>query len=102
MAFLDLSTGEFFVTQGVSNYMPKVLHHLAPSEVNFNKKQQVLWDNFSQDAFHTYALEEWVFQFDYAYSLLNNHFGTHLLKGFGITDYPLAIVAAGVILHYLS
>lgn len=102
MAFLDLSTGEFFVTQGASGYMQKVLHHLAPSEVIFNKKQQALWDDFAQALFHTYALEDWIFQFDYAYGLLNGHFGTHSLKGFGISDYPVGIVAAGVILHYLS
>ncbi len=102
MAFLDLSTGEFFVTQGASDYMQKVLHHLAPSEVVFNKKQQALWDGFAQGGLHTYALEEWVFQFDYAYGLLNNHFGTHSLKGFGIADYAAGIIAAGVILHYLS
>ncbi|WP_439099471.1 DNA mismatch repair protein MutS [Cardinium endosymbiont of Oedothorax gibbosus] len=102
MAFLDLSTGEFFVTQGASDYIQKVLHHLAPSEVIFNKKQQNVWNNFTQNLFHTYALDEWVFQLEYAYGLLNSHFGTHSLKGFGIADYPAAIVAAGVVLHYLS
>ncbi|TSJ80555.1 DNA mismatch repair protein MutS [Cardinium endosymbiont of Dermatophagoides farinae] len=102
MAFLDLSTGEFFVTQGETDYMQKVLHHLAPSEVVFNKKQQRPWNDFAKGDLHTFALEDWVFQFDYAYGLLNSHFGTHSLKGFGIADYPVAIVAAGVILHYLS
>ncbi|CCM10213.1 DNA mismatch repair protein mutS [Cardinium endosymbiont cEper1 of Encarsia pergandiella] len=102
MAFLDLSTGEFFVTQGTTDYMQKILHHLGPSEILFNKKQQTLWNNFTQDCFHTYGLEDWIFQFDYAYGLLNDHFGTHSLKGFGISDYSAGIVAAGVILHYLS
>ncbi|MGI2262284.1 DNA mismatch repair protein MutS [Candidatus Cardinium hertigii] len=102
MAFLDLSTGEFFVTEGTTDYMQKILHHLAPSEIVFNKKQQTLWNDFTQDFFHTYGLEDWIFQFDYAYGLLNDHFGTHSLKGFGISDYPAGIVAAGVILHYLS
>ncbi len=102
MAFLDLSTGEFFVTQGSLEYVRKVLHHLTPSEIVFNKKQQQSWSDFSQGVFHTYALEDWVFQFDYAYGLLNSHFGTHSLKGFGIADYRSGIIAAGVILHYLS
>lgn len=102
MAFLDLSTGEFFVAQGAADYMQKVLHHLGPVEVVFSKKQQTAWNDFAQGVAHTYALDEWVFQFDYAYGLLNNHFGTHSLKGFGIADYTAAIVAAGVVLHYLS
>lgn len=67
MAFLDLSTGEFFVTQGSLDHMRKVLHHLMPSEIVFNKKQQQSWNDFAKDAFHTYALEDWVFQFDYGY-----------------------------------
>ncbi|MEF2229165.1 MAG: DNA mismatch repair protein MutS [Candidatus Cardinium sp.] len=102
IACLDLSTGEFFVTQGAADYIQKVLHHLAPSEIVLNKKQQALWDAFAQDAFHIYPLDEWVFQFDYAYGLLNNHFGTHSLKGFGIAGCPMGITAAGVVLHYLS
>ncbi|WP_243518776.1 MULTISPECIES: DNA mismatch repair protein MutS [unclassified Candidatus Cardinium] len=102
MAFLDLSTGEFFVTQGNTDYLQKVMHHLAPSEIVFNKKQEALWNDFGQSNVHTYAMEDWVFQFDYAYGLLNGHFGTQSLKGFGVSDYPVGIVAAGVILHYLS
>ncbi|HLP35158.1 MAG TPA: DNA mismatch repair protein MutS [Amoebophilaceae bacterium] len=102
ISFLDLTTGEFFLAQGDCAYGQKLLQHFAPSEVLFNKKQRELWVAFANDAFHTYALDDWVFQFDYAYGLLNTHFGTHSLKGFGIEAHPLGIVAAGAILRYLS
>lgn len=101
-AFLDLSTGEFCVTQGKADYVQKIFNHLTPSEIIFNKKQQEAWHNFKQNEVHTYGMEDWVFRFDYGQSLLNSHFGTHSLKGFGISDYPLGVVAAGVILEYLS
>ncbi|ROT47721.1 DNA mismatch repair protein MutS [Candidatus Cardinium hertigii] len=102
MAFLDLSTGEFLVAEGACDYMQKLLQRFAPSEVIFNKKQQALWDDFVKEDFAVYALEDWIFQFDYAYGLLNTHFGTSSLKGFGITDYAIGIVAAGAILNYLA
>lgn len=102
ISFLDLSTGEFLLAEGDKSYIQKLLQGFTPSEVVFNKKQQSLWDDFSKDGFHAYPLEDWVFQFDYAYGLLNTHFGTSSLKGFGIDHYPTGIIAAGVILHYLT
>ena len=102
MAFLDLSTGEFCVTEGTNEYMQKLLLSFSPAEVIFNKKQQTLWDNFVKASFSTYALDEWIFQLDYAYNLLNTHLGTRSLKGFGIAHDSIAILAAGAILYYLA
>lgn len=103
IAFLDLSTGEFTLAEGIPDDMRKLLQHLAPSEVIFNKQQQTLWYDFykNQNPLPTYALAEWVFHLDYAYNLLNTHFGTTTLKGFGIAHYPVGIIAAGAVLHYL-
>lgn len=102
VSFLDLSTGEFLLAEGDQEYIQKLLQNFTPSEVIFNKKQQTLWNDFAKDDFHTYALEDWAFQFDYAYGLLNTHFGTSSLKGFGVDHYPAGIISAGVILRYLA
>ena len=102
IAFLDLSTGEFSLAQGDTSYMQSLLQGFSPAEVIINKTQQNLWHRFTQQKYYTYSLEDWVFQFDYAYELLTAHFGTSSLKGFGIENYTTGIIAAGVILHYLT
>ncbi|MDD9139452.1 MAG: DNA mismatch repair protein MutS [Candidatus Cardinium sp.] len=102
VSFLDLSTGEFFAAEGSRDYVRQLLQRFAPAEVLFNKKQQSIWDDFAQNDFAAYGIEEWVFQLDYAYDLLNTHFGTLSLKGFGMADYATAPIAAGAILYYLA
>ena len=102
IAFLDLSTGEFLVAQGEHSYIDKLLQSFNPSEVICLKKEQVnLEKKFKNDG-PCYCLEDWVYHLDYGYEMVNNHFGTTSLKGFGIEELPLGIIAAGAILRYLE
>jgi DNA mismatch repair protein MutS len=102
VSFLDISTGEFVTSQGDIQYIDKLLQSFNPAEVLFCKNRR---DDFSKnfgDKFNTYALDEWVFNHDYAYETLCTHFGTTSLKGFGIDTLPDAIVSAGAIFFYLN
>lgn len=102
VSFLDVSTGEFLVAEGTVEYIGKLLQSLNPSEVVFERTQkQRLLQDFG-DSFYIYALEEWVYQYDFAYELLTKHFQTNSLKGFGIQQYENAIIAAGAAMHYIS
>ncbi|WP_443938875.1 DNA mismatch repair protein MutS [Pedobacter sp. MW01-1-1] len=102
IAFLDISTGEFLLTQGNSDYIDKLLQGFKPSEVIFQKsKRQVFTENFG-DRFYTFGLDEWPYTSDYANETLTKHFDVTSLKGFGIERLQSGIVAAGVILHYLG
>ncbi len=102
VSFLDISTGEFLTSQGNSEYIDKLLQNFNPSEVLVSKKcKSDFQETFGND-FHTFFLEDWVFQADYAYETLNKHFNTKSLKGFGIEDLYEGIIASGVVLHYLS
>jgi len=102
ISFLDISTGEFLVAQGDAEYLDKLLQNFKPSEVLISKAcKQRFTQTFGLD-FHTYYLEDWVFQSDYAYETLIKHFKTKTLKGFGIEDLYEGIIAAGVVLHYLG
>ena len=102
VAFLDVSTGEYLTAQGEPEYVDKLLQNFAPSELLISKKQKKeFFQVFGQD-FHTFLLEDWVFQIDYATESLNKHFETSSLKGFGIEQIEEGIVAAGAILHYLA
>ena len=102
MAFLDLSTGEFFVTEGPADYVDQLLQTLNPAEVIFQRAHQKNFKSVYGDRFYTYSLESWVFDEAYAKENLLRHFQTHSLKGFGIEGLPNGIIAAGAILHYLK
>ena len=102
IAFLDISTGEFFVTEGDKEYADKLLQSLQPAEVIFQRQQTKHFKEYFGSKFFTYTLDEWIFAEAYATESLLKHFGTHSLKGFGIESLDAAIVAAGAILHYLK
>lgn len=102
ISFLDISTGEFLLAEGNLNYADKLLQSFKPSEILFNKKDKIKFEEFVGNSFNTFALEDWIFQIDYATDVLLKHFGTNSLKGFGIEENPLGIIAAGTALHYLA
>lgn len=102
IALLDVSTGEFLTAQGNSVYIDKLMQSFEPAEVIRSKKQQAAFQAFTQADYPSYALEEWVYQLDYATEMLTNHFGTASIKGFGIENLPLGIIASGAILRYLE
>lgn len=102
IAFLDISTGEFFVAQGDLEYLDKLLQSLKPAEVIFQKNHQKIFKETFGLKFYTYTLDSWIFDEKFAKELLLKTFETHSVKGFGIENLPNAIIAAGVILHYLK
>ncbi|WP_187632020.1 DNA mismatch repair protein MutS [Hymenobacter lutimineralis] len=102
ISFLDISTGEFLVAQGTIEYLGKLLQNFQPAEVLFCKKSRAEFEgHFGPDYCH-FALDEWVFGFDYGHDTLTRHFRTTSLKGFGIDGLREGITAAGCILHYLA
>ncbi|HEU4553380.1 MAG TPA: DNA mismatch repair protein MutS [Chitinophaga sp.] len=102
VAFLDISTGEFFVAQGNVEYIDKLLQSFRPAEVVFAKPQLKHFRQSFGSRFYTYMLEEWIFTTQYSQEILLKHFGTHSLKGFGVEDLADAHIAAGATLHYLK
>jgi DNA mismatch repair protein MutS len=102
IAFLDISTGEFMVTEGPIAYLDKLLQSFKPSETLVSKKQLVQFKNLFGDKLYTYTLDDWNFQHEFTYNKLLNHFQTQNLKGFGIQELQLGIISAGICLHYLS
>jgi DNA mismatch repair protein MutS len=102
IAFLDISTGEFFVAEGDREYADKLLQSLKPAEVVFQRNQQKHFKEYFGTKFFTYALDEWIFAEAYATESLLKHFGTHSLKGFGVDNFKEGVIAAGAILHYLK
>lgn len=102
LAFLDISTGEFFVAEGNQEYADKLLQSLKPAEVIFQRSHQKTFKEVFGTRFYTYTLESWIFDLPFATESLLKHFQTHSLKGFGVEQLAHAIIAAGAILYYLK
>jgi DNA mismatch repair protein MutS len=102
VAFVDISTGEFMASEGTPEYIEKLIQGLKPAEIVVNKKQLKAFQALAGDKFYTYYLDEWIFQHQFAYDKLIGHFNTANLKGFGMQEMQMAIIAAGVCIHYLN
>lgn len=102
VAFLDHSTGEYLVAQGKPDYIEKLIQNFQPNEILLPKNDIKEFKERFGDRFFTYLLDDWIFQSTYAEELLNKQFETNSLKGFGVEDRDLAIIAAGACLHYLN
>ena len=102
ISFLDVSTGEFLTSQGNAEYIDKLLQNFNPSEVLVSKQKRSLFNETFGEDFHTFYIEDWVYQADYAEEILTKHFNTKTLKGFGVEGLYEGIIASGSVLHYLA
>ena len=102
VSFLDVSTGEYLTAEGSAEYIDKLLQNFSPSEVLFSKQKRKIFSETFGDQFHVFYLEDWVFQGDYTSEVLQKHFGTKNLKGFGVDHLEAGVIAAGAVLHYLG
>jgi len=101
ISFLDISTGEFYVAEGNDEYLDKLFQNFKPMELVIQKgKAQDFQMRFGEKMLLT-QLDDWVFKTDYTKNLLNKHFHTRSLKGFGVEELKNGIIAAGAALHYL-
>lgn len=101
VAFVDISTGEFYAAEGSEEYMDKLLQSFQPSEIILSKGHYKTYRQHFDSKVYTFQLEGWIFSETYTYDLLLQHFGTRNLKGYGIDSLKPAIIAAGAALHYL-
>ena len=102
VAFLDISTGEFYVAEGADNYVDKLISNLRPKEVLYQRGYEDRFAGAFGSKLYTYRLDEWVFSEDVNREKLCRQFGTRSLKGFGVDHMTCGIAAAGAILHYLE
>ncbi len=102
ISFLDVSTGEYLVAQGNSEYIDKLIQGFEPKEILFQKNRSKDFTDTHGSNYYTFKLDDWIFTKDYAEESLYKHFEINSLKGFGVENLNLGIIAAGAILHYLS
>lgn len=102
IAFLDISTGEFLLTEGTTDYIDKLLNSFSPKEIIYDRSAKQRFVELFGDRFFTFGLEDWAFAPQTSRERLLKHFETKNLKGFGVENLEYGIVAAGAILHYLD
>ena len=101
-SFIDASTGEFFLAEVPARDARELIHTIGPSEILIDKRrhEDMRWLRDMQLV--VTPQEDWCFGYDFAYETLLRHFKTHSLKGFGVDDHRMGIVAAGAVLYYLG
>ncbi len=105
MASVDVSTGEFIVTEFEPDKLLEEIHSIAPSEILISEEQEETFKpvlDRSQLSLLITRREGWIFTRDYGYETLTKHFGTNSIKGFGCEDLDAGLSAAGAILTYLQ
>lgn len=109
-SFCDISTGEFYACEIAFKNVKEQLELISPAEIIISKSQKALFagiidmepNPLVQARVTVTKLDEWIFNYDYCNELLLAQFKTKSLKGFGIDDYPLGVIAAGGILSYIN
>jgi DNA mismatch repair protein MutS len=102
IAFLDISTGEFFTAEGLPDYIDKLLHNFAPKEILVERNCRTRFEEMFDTRSLLYSLDDWIFTEDAARERLLKQFETKTLKGFGVNNLQYGIIAAGAILYYLD
>jgi len=102
VAFLDISTGEFLTTEGTVEYVDKLLDSFAPKEVLYEKNKRGMFEGSFGTKHVTFQLDDWCFTESTAKEKLHAHFQVKNMKGFGVDHLHNGMVAAGVILQYLT
>ena len=102
ISFLDVSTGDFYVSQGDIKLIDQLIANFSPNEILISKPSKNKFNELMGSSYNVYPLDDWVYDSAYSHNKLLNHFKTKSLKGFGVDEIKLGTIAAGSIIHYLD
>jgi DNA mismatch repair protein MutS len=102
IALFDISTGELFISEGTLDHIKNLLSNYEAKEVLVCKKNKSTFVNEFGKYSSTFYLDDWVFGKDFSIEKIKSHFNVNSLKGFGIDENNVGILACGSILHYLD
>jgi len=102
VAFIDISTGDFFLSEGNLENIEKLIHSFGPAEIIYSKSFAKIYNKQFGDKYYSYPLDEWIYTYDYCREKLLEKFDVPNLKGFGVEKLDTGQIAAGAALHYLS
>lgn len=102
ISFLDISTGEFLTTEGDKDEIDKLLSNFSPKEILIERGSKRKFEEYFGTDYFVFELDDWIFTENAARDRLLNHFNTKNLKGFGVQNLTLGIIASGSVLYYLD
>ncbi len=102
IATIDVSTGEFFLSETSPARLKETVLSLQPSEILCPERQQKeATALFQQQVLRITSMEDYFYSHEMAYETLIHHFRTQSLKGFGCEHTTMGIMAAGPVISYL-
>lgn len=102
ISLLDISTGEFLVSEGTNEHLDKLLSSYLPKEVLVERKARGAFDRTFAYRGFVFEVEDWTFAVENNRQKLQNQLGVKSLKGLGLDNKKLSIASAGAILNYLE
>ena len=102
ISLLDISTGEFLVSEGTNEHLDKLLSSYLPKEVLVERKTRGTFDRTFAYRGFVFEVEDWTFAVENNRQKLQNQLGVKSLKGLGLENKKLSIASAGAILNYLE
>ena len=102
ISFLDISTGELLIAEGNLEYIKNLLSSYDAKEILVCKKNKSTFSKEFGNYSSVFYFDDWVFNKDFALEKIKNHFDVSSLKGFGINENNIGLLACGSILHYLD
>lgn len=102
LAVADISTGSFVYASGSKEVVKGALSTFKPKEIIHPRDMQRELRQELDREFYLYGVDVWVWEENYAFDTLVQHFGTQNLGGFGLEKGDVASIAAGAILHHLK
>ena len=102
VSFLDISTGEFLVSEGSEEYIVNLIQNFGSKEILITKEDSLKLQNKNINHDYFYFVDEWLVNLDTSLKKIKNHFGVTTTKGFGILNKNSGLISASMILHYLE
>ena len=102
VSFLDISTGEFLVSEGSEEYIVNLIQNFGSKEILITKEDSLKLQNKNINHDYFYFVDEWLVNLDTSLKKIKNHFGVSTMKGFGISNKNSGLISASMILHYLE
>ena len=102
VSFLDISTGEFLVSEGTEEYIVNLIQNFGSKEILITKEDSLKLQNININHDYFYFVDEWLVNLDTSLKKIKNHFGVTTMKGFGISNKNSGLISASMILHYLE
>jgi DNA mismatch repair protein MutS len=105
IAIADISTGEFHTTEITRHALESVLELFSPAEIIISRSLSRELSDILEDLPFEPAItkrEDWIFDIEFGRDVLQRHFNTNSLKGFGIDEMTAGIMSAGACLHYIN